>query len=1479
MKKLILFLILVASCFWEVNAQATFDRTLGVFGGDRPDYGQDVLQLDDCSYLVLGIASNHATTLQKVDEFGNHIWTRSYDFAGLTDFQGNSIVQTPSGDILIAGLYETDNFASYLLAVHRVDANGNCLWTKTYHNLGTAGSRYESKIINTSDGNYAITGTMLGSGAFITKIDGNGIWLWTKTYSTGTSANDITEISSGNLAVTGRYNGTYLLVTDANGGVLCENYFADNTSYAVVGKAIIETNDGHLAIAGTTGLGSSRRSFLLKTNICSSTLWAKNYLPDNTDLQAEDLVQNADDTYNLVGTARSPREIFMLKADVNGNFISSENYTETSIGYKTQLIKTRDGGYAIAGTRFETSGQFAGEALEKVAPNYDNIRLIKTDAAGGLNGCETTHTYSQTTYSPPLTPLPGIANGLTVSVSNVNITCSTPILGEDLDCVGGQPVCNSCTTDLGADQIICEGDTSWLSVAAGWTSVKWYFDEILQAGPYPNPYPLTDEGEYCISVEDASGCVATDCINVQVISSDTDTPTFMTNIMVADSTTNYDEYGYSGLENQAGKYVVLGRTVDLLPLGPTNDYAFVELDYIGNVLATPKMNGYLNPFNNEGRDETAVSMIEVINPTTLAADGYVVTGWSQAIAGGTRDMMISRLDSDGCNIWTQYIPGTVSGVSEQEYGRMVIQSSDGNFWIVGNRQSSSVLSTVLVVNVAYAGGILSAKEYDFNQNASGLALTEFSGYFPGIYGTPPFIGITGRVGSDILFMGIDGNNNAINTAWYDCGYPAVGYSIQQDNNGDVVITGNTRKLVGINLYKEPFILKLNGFPVFYPGGGTYGRIAWLKKYNLTDGGAKGTSIVVNADNEYIIAGTKDMPPSNTIAGLERGKAFLMKTDDNGNPIWANHYLATGKVGSKATQVNLTKDGGYLVTGNTWKSIISIEGGTIEVSSDYDMLALKTDSKGDVKTCNCSSPLNPTCVSVTPSFVHNESLFGADVNHDCAWAIHSCLDLNLAQDFCDQNDNDTIPPIDTMSCLYFDGDDDRMQASGTGLNAIGSGDFTFEARIRGLESGQVSHPAIFSNRGAGGGTLFFLASWSPGGPNRMLAVQLGGSNHFITFNGIYDASILDDECHHVAITREGGLLSFYIDGALIGTKTLSTIPSVTSGDLVIGGDNVSGNQFEGHISDVRIWDVARTATEIQNSSNTLLTGSEPNLVANWQLNEGSEQTVFDSSPNAHNGVLGSNSSEESTDPNWDEDCCEVQVCIDVQIYAHLEGAYDLILNEMDTTLNMRGILPGQTPISNLATPTPAGQPYNTAPWNHLGTEGIGWTDANYTADVVDWVLISFRTGTAKDTEVDKAAALLYQDGSIAFPDCCPLTTFYSSLYIVVEHRNHMGVMTPTPVDIISGTLTHDFRATDSYRNPASTGQKQLPNGTWVMVAGNADPTDSGSYDINGSDKGIWEDQNGTFYNYTASDMNLDSDVNGADKTIWLINNGTFSAVPQ
>jgi len=160
------------------------------------------------------------------------------------------------------------------------------------------------------------------------------------------------------------------------------------------------------------------------------------------------------------------------------------------------------------------------------------------------------------------------------------------------------------------------------------------------------------------------------------------------------------------------------------------------------------------------------------------------------------------------------------------------------------------------------------------------------------------------------------------------------------------------------------------------------------------------------------------------------------------------------------------------------------------------------------------------------------------------------------------------------------------------------------------------------------------------------------------------------------------------------------------------------------------------------------------------------------------------------------------------------------------------------------------------------------------------LISFRSGIEKNTEVAMTAALLKKDGRVEFVDRCALTAdMGNALYAVIEHRNHIGVMTPQPIDVINNTLTYDFRLTDSYRDPTSFGQKQTQTGEWLMFTGDGNQNDMPSYDITGQDKSVWVEKNGVFDAYLLSDFNLDGDVNGQDKILWFGNNGISSRVPK
>lgn len=212
-------------------------------------------------------------------------------------------------------------------------------------------------------------------------------------------------------------------------------------------------------------------------------------------------------------------------------------------------------------------------------------------------------------------------------------------------------------------------------------------------------------------------------------------------------------------------------------------------------------------------------------------------------------------------------------------------------------------------------------------------------------------------------------------------------------------------------------------------------------------------------------------------------------------------------------------------------------------------------------------------------------------------------------------------------------------------------------------------------------------------------------------------------------------------------------------------------------------------------------------------------------------------------------------------------------------------------------SPPGQPYVISPWNYLGSEGDNYDShgnpgsgaAGYPSTVVDWVMVSLRNNAeGVGGPVCEAAALLHQDGTIQFTepfDCCDLSRL-STYYVVIEHRNHLIVMSDTAVLITNDTIKYDFRNRQSYINDPMhigifAGQKEILPNVFAMYAANGNQTSSGQADtdVNFDDRSFWEMSAGATGSYKGSDYNLNADSNFNDRVVWERNNGKFTSVPR
>jgi len=256
---------------------------------------------------------------------------------------------------------------------------------------------------------------------------------------------------------------------------------------------------------------------------------------------------------------------------------------------------------------------------------------------------------------------------------------------------------------------------------------------------------------------------------------------------------------------------------------------------------------------------------------------------------------------------------------------------------------------------------------------------------------------------------------------------------------------------------------------------------------------------------------------------------------------------------------------------------------------------------------------------------------------------------------------------------------------------------------------------------------------------------------------------------------------------------------------------------------------------------------------------------------------------------------VTYCTNIQVKVFLEGPYDEASGLMTTDLNIFHLLPGQDPTMStdplaqaLGVPTPLGQPYMGQPWNYLGSEGDTYGDPptnagsiQYPETVTDWVLVSIRTNDFDPTsKVWECAGLLHNDGVVEFPEDCPClaVTAGTPYYIVVQHRNHLAVMSYDTIPM-GNILGYDFTTLDSWKldigSPQEVTQK-LIGGVYVMYAANGEQIATQT-DIISPDNAIWLIHNSQIFTYLTGDHNLNADVNSFDRALWLQNVSLFNLI--
>lgn len=254
-------------------------------GGQGHENGTSIVQNESGEYFIGGSSKYNSNGLfdfflVKTDVNGDTVWTKKY--GGYLDDEANSMRQTSDGGFILGGY--TESFGSGLKDFYLLKTNslGDTLWTKHY---GDTLDEVINSVRQTSDGGYIMTGYSDSFGAahqnmYVVKTDSAGDTMWTKTYSGDRSSGgkDIIQTSDGGYAITGSIITAsppggfdlYVVKIDESGNLQWERDFKIEpliTSYtASDGKSIIQTPDGGFAITGSWFGSITKEMLLVKLN-------------------------------------------------------------------------------------------------------------------------------------------------------------------------------------------------------------------------------------------------------------------------------------------------------------------------------------------------------------------------------------------------------------------------------------------------------------------------------------------------------------------------------------------------------------------------------------------------------------------------------------------------------------------------------------------------------------------------------------------------------------------------------------------------------------------------------------------------------------------------------------------------------------------------------------------------------------------------------------------------------------------------------------------------------------------------------------------------------------------------------------------------------------------------------------------------------------------------------------------------------------
>jgi hypothetical protein len=285
-----------------------------------------------------------------------------------------------------------------------------------------------------------------------------------------------------------------------------------------------------------------------------------------------------------------------------------------------------------------------------------------------------------------------------------------------------------------------------------------------------------------------------------------------------------------------------------------------------------------------------------------------------------------------------------------------------------------------------------------------------------------------------------------------------------------------------------------------------------------------------------------------------------------------------------------------VAGGNNSTLTHIADYSLNVSNPQLVNFTKTGS-----TSNIVSGLN-----VFNAFVDNDNDgFGGSNIGECpttAWVLNNydCNDNNVliypgADEVCGNNNDDNCNGVideNTLS-LDFDGVNDEVNCGNT-VGNFGTSNFTIEMKFKVTGTGKV---LISKRLGCNCSNFWNLSVNSIGKLEFEMREEACANSSLAATNAVVN----DNNWHYVAVVREGTILKIYIDGVLDIPNGWSPQNFFNTANLTLGNSSCSNVDYTGQMDEVRIWNIARSANDINLLKNASLTGQESGLQTYFDFN--------------------------------------------------------------------------------------------------------------------------------------------------------------------------------------------------------------------------------------------------------------------------------------